>query len=143
MNKKVGFFFIILSVISIGALVALGYFYHNTKNELEISKQKIAELSFEEGTVKELSNDEGGYIGIVTVSMNNWIYSTSSDITYQDTPSGELLNTINADLTENKIIHSSSGDFAKLKFNASSTCKGHTFYQIKIADKMYYICKAY
>ena len=142
MNKNVGYFFIILSVIFAIALAILGYFFHNNKNELETANQKLSELSFEEGATKKLSNDENGYIGIVTVSMSDWIYSKSSDITYQDTPSGNILSTINAELTENKVIVSSDGDYAKLKYNASSNCNEHTFYQIKVGDNTYYICKA-
>jgi hypothetical protein len=143
LNKKVLRFFIVFSIALAIAVATLSYFLYNTTVELEKANQKLTELSFdEEGATRKLTGDEDNYIGIVTVSVDKWIYSTNPDITYQETPSGNLLNTIYAELAENKIVFASEGDKAKLKYNAVSQCNGHTFYQIIVDGNTYYITTA-
>ncbi len=141
MSKKMGYILIAISII-LGIALAISMSYNSiTQNALETANQKLSELSFVEGETRALSDDKTGYIGIVTVSSEKWIYSTSPDITYQHTPSGNMLRVIFSELTESKIVFASEGDMVKLKYNAVSQCNGHTFYQIITGNNTYYICK--
>ena len=141
MSKKIGCFFIVLSLF-LGIVVGISHYCdRKNKNALETANQKLSERSFVEGATRALSDEKTGYIGIVTVSSEKWIYSTSPDITYQQTPSGNMLRAIFSELTESKIIFASEGDMVKLKYNAVSQCNGHTFYQIITGNNTYYICK--
>lgn len=126
------FIAVILAVALVATIGGISWNLYHTKEALAAAEADIAGMSFTEGKVIEGSKGTG----IVTVSLNTWLYFEDDSFITSPKPAGLSLNAIFCNLHNSGLVDSFNGNLAKLKYTKQITVKGSS-------EKTYYLVGDY
>lgn len=129
-------FFAILLVLALVATIGgLSVSLYNTKTSLSAAEADIAGMSFTEGDVIESSKNGG----IVTASLNSWVYFEDDQFITVNKPVGTSLKSIFYQLYNKDLVYAFKGDLVKLKYTKQVILKNGNSEKVFFLVGDYYV----